>query len=415
LDLLLHDHEEEKVVQEKVECVGFGLNSFFTTFSILDKIKEIIEKNFFGINKTSETEKEEEKTKKELEEQKKQIDELKKKAELDKLQDCSKLTGVSKSNCEVKNTEILKKSNSDIPGLNKNDGSGTMSKDANFPQGNSSNIGNPSINQNIPPTPGNDNYVADGNWAPAGCGMPQAPMAYEIGSTGSCAAGKVETVFTGFMKKVKGNYAGGYINSCVQKCDGDCDQRFASTINSFFSQAPMGCRAGYGEKQYGDYSPGSQGAAYINTQITYWKEQALKQKSQCIVVDIDNCDSIGWANYKNILNLVHEKNQTGGRVMVFAKNPQLCGGQEAFNHPVVVGAFVEEISGGELQKLFTQRGQHTNKPILLAVGSGGGNSNNRLTKLGNTCMASKNQKNVFASYDQGSEYQCVNRAVACGN
>jgi hypothetical protein len=70
---------------------------------------------------------------------------LKKKAELDKLQDCSKLTGVSKSNCEVKNTEILKKSNSDIPGLNKNDGSGTMSKDANFPQGNSSNIGNPSI------------------------------------------------------------------------------------------------------------------------------------------------------------------------------------------------------------------------------------------------------------------------------
>lgn len=426
----------QAVVENALSNISFGnanASLWQTVQSKLYYLYAKIAEVGFGVK--TEDLKTETEIKDELEKEKKELDDLKKivdskKEEAKKLsdlksqlQDCSGLSGVALSSCNARNVEIQKQinagqsqpNNSNVsPELQATQQNTTpMSSDSGFKQG--STVGDTRFNQEIPQELKDQTayYSQAGvsDFAPAGCGMQKGPMAYAIGGSGGCASSDIKNVFTGYKKQIdniknRGAYAGGYINACTEK--GDPKPGSIPAGNK--------CGGSYGESLFTDYRPGTPGAAYIQEQLLWWKNQANKQPSKCIVVDIDNCDSVGWANYKNILNMVQDSNNNpaNSKIMVFAKNPQACGNAEAFNHPAVVGAFVEEISKGELQKLFSQRGKNINKPILLAAGSGGGNSNGRLTKLGQNCLDSKNQQNVYASFDTGSEYSCVNKAVTCG-
>lgn len=350
-------------------------------------------------------------------------EEVKKLAELkSQLQDCSGLSGVALSFCNARNAEIQKQINSlgvENPSKTYNEAglaatqenTTPMSSSASYPQG--SVVGNGHFNQNIPSTlPDSTAYSSDPNyatWAPGPCGMPKGPMAYNIASeSGVDVPIQIKTVFIGYNGKTQGlqsqnRYAGGYIPANIPK--------FAKEDLAKYGSGSRPSGDGYGSFNFGNYTSGN-AFNYIQSRIEYWKLQ-VNRSTQCIVVDIDNCDSVGWANYKNILNQVQASNNRGGpKVMVFTKNPQICGGSEAFNHPVVVGAFVEEIDTANLQKLFQYRGSNTNKPILLAAGSGG--SESKGNKLVENCNYSRNQKNVFASFDYGGEYSKIKTAISCG-
>jgi Skp family chaperone for outer membrane proteins len=366
--------------------------------------------------------------KKELDDLQKIVDskkeEVKKLADLkSQLQDCSKMTGTAFNNCNDKKIEKGILTETPVP-ANVSGAEGVFteghiqSPNSMVPFGSGYN-GNQVVSGTVQDNTAYYSQVGVSEFAPAGCGMQKGPIGYNIGTknNGLSTPKNILNVVIGHHTKDTQNttsglqaekrYAAGYMTPLLAKYD--------TESLSKYSRNSSDANDGYGSRKFNNYNS-NEFKEFFEKQLEHWRLN-VNTKSQCIVVDIDNCDSIGWPNYKNVLNLVQESNNKGGpKVMVFTKNPQACGGVEAFKHPVVVGAFTEEMSPVERAKLFAERkiAGVENKPILMAAGSGSNNSKGRLTNLQQNCNASKDQKNVFASFDSGEEYFQITKAVSCG-
>jgi hypothetical protein len=247
-------------------------------------------------------------------------------------------------------------------------------------------------------------YAGPGGSLPGDCGIPKGPIAYNIAEeTGSGVRCNSKTTIVGYKgtlsKLSGGTFGGGYMTPLIPP--------FAKNELQKYGGGTISAGDGYGVKRFSDYS--SQNAtAYIDEQILHWKKEGLARGQKCVPVDLDNCDSAGSANYKKVLDRIEEFNspeKSGGvMIKVLTKNPQ-SNGCNFFSHPVVVGAFIEEISLGDAQKVSQMR----NKPeqvLLFAAGSGskspGGGGNANVKKIEMLKIP-----NSAYSYDSGAEYQNV--------
>jgi hypothetical protein len=200
-------------------------------------------------------------------------------------------------------------------------------------------------------------------------------------------------VVSGYLGQLRKDvFAAGYINPLTEKGQtggassaGNCKD--SSTANQ------------YGEGCFKSYALGSDGAAYIQKQILHFQKEGQAKGQKCVPVDIDNCDSVGSAAYKQILDQIETLNNQGSvKIKVLNKNPHL-GGCNFFSHPAVIGAFIESANANEAQAIAKMR----NKPEqVLVFARGGGSSNQKLKSL-----ESLNIPNSAYSYDQGSEYQNI--------
>jgi hypothetical protein len=230
------------------------------------------------------------------------------------------------------------------------------------------------------------------------CGIPQGPMAYNIGtSNGSGVRCNAKTVFVGFKGSIgslpAGVMGGGYINPLTEK-----GNRLPGTIPSLMTGA-------YGEYKFLNYAPNSPGGEYVKQQVLHWKGEAAKRGQKCIPVDIDNCDSVKIDNYMKILDTVESLNNAGPKVMVMVKNPLDCGNGRAFKHKVAVGAFQEEISVAGAKQLASLRA-NINQVILFASGSGPKSPNHK-GNINTKAIQSANIPNTAYSYDSGKEYSTI--------
>lgn len=262
-----------------------------------------------------------------------------------------------------------------------------------------------------------------GNFAPASCGMPQGPMAYNIGTDKDektkipkiClngSANKSETVFAGFEASTaeiikSGKYAGGYINVLVEK-----------DLRSTYGGVPA--NNGYDENKFTSYS-NSDALRYIDHQIDHWLVNANPpkgdNKKRCIVVDVDNCDQIPDTEYRKVLDRIKQKSDQnpGAEIKVFLKNPQQKKCSQFMNHPVVVGFFVEEIDNPKTVSDLRKEAKAENKPILFARGGQGKDSN--LDKYFAQAQRGQLGPNIAISKDNDGkegEYGCVNGTAFYG-
>lgn len=198
-------------------------------------------------------------------------------------------------------------------------------------------------------------------FAPARLGMPQGGAAYLVGSDGinGLSAQNVKTVFVGFLAESSdiaavinsGRYVGGYINPLLQ------DVFKAEALRAGVAREISGTSAQYKEPVFDDYtSPLAR--KYIDTQYDHWEKNAntLTDGTKGIVVDLNNCDTIGWTSCKQVLDRIFERSSASSiaKVAVLVKNPHLIAvgrngtgikrGIEALQHPAVVGAFIEEVA-----------------------------------------------------------------------
>lgn len=233
-------------------------------------------------------------------------------------------------------------------------------------------------------------YNGPGGSLPGECGIPKGPIAYNIGGNNvKCSA---KTIVSGFKAQLRqGVFGAGYINPLTEKGQGRPGSSARNCVDS--STASQ-----YGEGCFSNYASGP-GQAYIQEQLLHWQAQGRAKGQKCVPVDIDNCDSIGNTNYKNILDQVENfNNRADIKIKVLTKNPHLAG-CNFFSHPAVVGAFIEEISPSEAQKVSKMR----NKPEqILLFARGGSGTNQKLKQIENLKIP-----NSSYSYDQGAEYQNI--------
>lgn len=231
-------------------------------------------------------------------------------------------------------------------------------------------------------------YNGPGGSLPGDCGIPVGPIAYNIGGNSvSCHA---KSVVVGFGAGARSGYfTMGYVNPLVQR-GGNCSYSGP--------QARSGMSSSYRENRAADYNS-PEAKAYIDCQLMHWRSVAVSAGQRCIPIDIDNCDSIGDIAYKNILDRIEELNKEGGVIIkVLTKNPHLAN-CNFFSHPAVVGAFVEEISTSDAQKVAQMR----NKPEQVILFARGGTGSNQRVKE----IESLRIQNSAYSYDSGGEYKNV--------
>jgi hypothetical protein len=232
-------------------------------------------------------------------------------------------------------------------------------------------------------------YNGPGGSLPGECGIPKGPWAYNIG--GDSVSCNAEVTVSGFKSQLRGKFGAGYINPLTEKGQSRPGSGAGNCADSSTAKQ-------YGEGCFSSYAGGS-GQAYIQEQLLYWQAEGTAKGQKCVPVDIDNCDSIGSANYKNILDQVESfNNQASVKIKVLTKNPHL-GSCNFFSHPAVVGAFIEEISPSDAQKVSQMR----NKPEQILLFARGGSGTNQKLKQ----IESLKIPNSSYSYDEGSEYQNV--------
>jgi hypothetical protein len=214
--------------------------------------------------------------------------------------------------------------------------------------------------------------------------------------------GRVTVIGRGHKASGQGVLGGGYINPMLEK---GLVRKGASLGNC----KDQDTAKKYGEKCFANYTSGG-GLAYIEEQVLNFQKEGGRIGQKCVPVDIDNCDSIGTENYKSILDTIEKLNNLGDvKIKVLAKNPHLSGcmgkGKENFfNHPAVIGAFVESATKEEAKQLDQMR--KPGQVLLFAAGSGSKVPESRANKnLGE--IEKLNIPNSAYSYDRGKEYQSV--------
>lgn len=264
--------------------------------------------------------------------------------------------------------------------------------------------GNPASESGAGPQQLATPYSGPGGAMMSDCeGFPKGPIAYNIrNKTGSGVTCNAASVVSGYMGQLRKDKFGiGYINPMRESGD-----PAPGTILYKCSSC------GDGEYRYPDYN--SQDAvAYVQTQLLHWQRQGIAKKQSCVPVDIDNCDAIGSANYLKILKQVQKFNNQPGietKIMVLNKNPQ--NNCNFFSHPTVIGAFIEEISLADAQKVSKMRSK-SEQVLLFAAGSGSkaepknGKEDPRNENVRKIEKANPRIPNASFSYDKGKEYEQV--------
>ncbi len=244
-------------------------------------------------------------------------------------------------------------------------------------------------------------YNGPGGSLPGECGLPVGPIAYNIASeSGSGVRCNAKTVIIGYKGRpaTKNYFIGGYVTPLVPPFDGANVSKYSGVTGS--------AGDGYGGRRFANYNS-QEARTFIDEQLLHWKSVGAALGQKCVPIDIDNCDNVGSANYKIVLDRVEELNQTaqssGVLLKVLTKNPQInC---NFFSHPAVIGAFIEEISPSDAVRV----GQMRNKPeqVLLFAAGSGSKSPNSSANVNLKRLEAIGIKNSAYSYDSGKEYEVV--------
>jgi hypothetical protein len=197
------------------------------------------------------------------------------------------------------------------------------------------------------------------------------------------------------MTNLRGGFGMGYINTMTEDFETGGPSVAGNCVSS-------GTARQYGEGCFRDYRLGSLGSAHIQKQVLHWQRQGAMKGQKCVPVDLDNCDSIGNASFKEVLDQIENyNNQASVKIKALIKNPHLPG-CNFMSHPAVIGAVIEEVGASEARQISNLRSK-PEQILLFVAGSGSNNQNNRLTKL--QSAESEHPSNSSFSYDSGKEYE----------
>ncbi len=236
------------------------------------------------------------------------------------------------------------------------------------------------------------------------CSIPQGPITYNIGSTNGsgarCNAKSIVVGFQGSFRSLPRGVVGmGYINPLLE------NQQMRSKFGANSSNSSMG-NARYNETKFHSYA-NANAKAYIRYQANHWKKMGAARGQKCVAVDIDNCDVIGSKNYSHVIATINEINRAdpaGVKIKVLVKNPQNgCG--NFMKNPDVVGAFIEELSSGELARLKKLRA-NPDQVLLFAQGDSRGSGHISLQSIANQKIP-----NTSVSFDRNGMYGSINRCT----
>ncbi len=239
------------------------------------------------------------------------------------------------------------------------------------------------------------------------CGIPPGPVAYNIGNpagTGigsQCSPRSVVVGFQGsFSSLPRGTVGMGYINPRLE--NKSMVDRFPGDTRVIGDE--------WNEPVYRDY--GSSAAInYIAYQANHWKKQGAARGQKCVAVDIDNCDVIGAQNYGKVLDVIDDLNRKNPEVQirVLVKNPQNEGCGQFLKRSVAVGAFMEELSSSDFERLKVLRA-NPNQLLVFARG------NNRTPRshISMDAIAEARVSNTTVSFDSDGSYKSINKCTFTG-
>jgi hypothetical protein len=238
-------------------------------------------------------------------------------------------------------------------------------------------------------------YNGPGGSLPGDCGVPLGPIAYNKG--GNSVRCDARSVLTGYMSSLRGAFGMGYINTMTENFETGGASVASNCVET-------GTARQYGEGCFRSYSLGSLGSAHVQKQILHWQAQGASKGQMCVPVDLDNCDSIGSAAFKEVLDQIENiNNRASVKIKALIKNPHLSG-CNFMSHPAVIGAVVEEVGAEGARQVSSLRSK-PEQILLFVAGSGSNNQNGRLTKL--QSAESARVPNSAYSYDSGPEYSAV--------
>ncbi len=241
------------------------------------------------------------------------------------------------------------------------------------------------------------------------CEILPGPVAYNIGNPsgtgigGQCRPRSVVVGFQGgFSSLPQGTTGMGYINPRLEN-------------QAMVRQFPGDIRVvgdEFNEPVYLDYGS-SAAIKYISYQVDHWKKQGRARIpiQKCVAVDIDNCDVIGAENYGKVLDVVDKLNREipDVQIRVLIKNPQKAGCGQYLKRSVAVGAFMEELTPNEFERLKTMR-DNPNQIMVYARG------NNRKPR-GHISMdeiAAAGVPNTTVSFDPNGSYKSITKCTYTG-
>ncbi len=228
-------------------------------------------------------------------------------------------------------------------------------------------------------------YNGPGGALPGECGVPQGPIAFNIGGkSGNGVSCNAKTIFVGFNQNFRnGFFGGGYANPMLEKGMSAPGATVSNCKNPQTAQE-------YNEKCFSDYS-GGEAQSYIQKQFLHWQEQGEKAGQKCVPVYLDNCDSIGSKNYKIILDSIEQLNNSGKvKIKIINPNPHLstC---NFLSHPAVIGALAEldgENNGPETVQKVSRLRNKPEQTLIVTRGGKGTDANLREAAKENVSNAS---------------------------
>lgn len=238
------------------------------------------------------------------------------------------------------------------------------------------------------------------------CGIQPGPVAYNIGRPNGSGIGqdcRPRSVVVGFQGSFSslppGTIGMGYINPRIEN-------------RSMLVKFPGSTGSGgdeWDEPIYYDYN--SKGAVdYITYQVNHWKAEGRKRGQKCVAVDVDNCDVIKAGEYGKVLDTIDRLNRQSPdvQIRVLIKNPQNAGCGQHLRRPIAVGAFMEELSQSDFNRLASLRA-NTNQMMIFARGNNRGAGH-----ISMDAIARSGLPNSTVSFDSNGSYQQVSKCTYNG-
>lgn len=235
------------------------------------------------------------------------------------------------------------------------------------------------------------------------CNIAPGPVAYNIGKPegngvgGQCRPRSIVVGFDGTFSQLPSGMIGmGYINPRLE--NRAMAKRFPGQTRVIGDE--------WNEPVYVDY--GSPGAVnYIKYQVEHWKTQGRARGQKCVAVDVNNCDVIGADSYGKVLDVIDDLNrkQPDVQIRVLVKNPQNGGCGKFLNRSVTIGAFIEEISSRDFERLVQMR-NNPNQMLLFARGNNRGKFH-----ISMEAIAAAKVPNSSVSFDSNGSYESINKCT----